>query len=245
MLSQLQPFAITSTECSYCWDRLFFLECNVNVNSPQCECILCKNFKWATNSAAEFCLWGAQWFLMSCNLCHHSEKTARDSIGNYVVLFKVLSGFVTCHSKGSSPTSRVAHGFCLPGCISVMLVSKLAHSAAAQSMGKAIMGSLDLPGLARPSAHHSISFPNLWGSLQIPLDLSSGRTRKHCFCWRGRQRTPCLANFWLGSLAFGSSDTFRNFVFQTEGDRSTFRSIQRPERPDCPHFSHNTLLFLL
>lgn len=129
VLSQLQPFAITSTtERSYYWIQLFFLECNVNVDSQQRESIVCKNFKGATNSPAESSLWGTQWLLMSCSLCHHSQKTSQGLSMWCCSKFWVAFWLTTVRCKVP------LQGFHTDlGCISVKLVSKLAPSAAAHS----------------------------------------------------------------------------------------------------------------
>lgn len=120
----------------------------MNVDSQQCECIVLKNFKRVTSSPAECCLWGTQWLLMSCSLCHHSEKTARISIGSYVVLFKVLSGFMTYHImckqvplQGFRADLVYLDAFLWNSCLSWLIQQQ--HTVRC----KAIIGSLDLPGL--------------------------------------------------------------------------------------------------
>lgn len=77
------------------------------------------------------------------------------------------------------------------------------------------------------------SLPRLWGLVNFSRLGVRQNQKTLCLCWKRREQTTHLAN-WFGNLeASGSWGTSRNYFYSNK-DTFNFTSIQRWGRPKCP-----------
>lgn len=77
------------------------------------------------------------------------------------------------------------------------------------------------------------SLPKLWGLVNFSRLGVRQNQKTLCLCWKRREQTTHLAN-WFGNLeASGSWGTSRNYFYSNK-DTFNFTSIQRWGRPKCP-----------